>query len=88
MTPKKAQRGRSTTRIVTIHAGCMAMIAQRITIVVTIPTQILAISTHIHHFWVGEFVKKGWTLVFGQHNVHVIKGSTGELIKQIMNKAE
>ena len=35
-----------------------------------------------------KFVKKGCTLVFLQRNAHVIKRSTWELIKQIMNTAE
>ena len=33
-----------------------------------------------------KFVKKGCTLVLSRRNVHVIKGSTGELIQQIMKK--
>ena len=35
-----------------------------------------------------KFVKKGCTLVFGRENAHVVKGKTGEIIKQIITKAE
>ena len=36
----------------------------------------------------GNFFKKGCILVFGQKNLHIIKEQTGELIQQIMKKAE
>ena len=37
----------------------------------------------------GKFVKEGkCTLVFGRKNAHVVKGRTGELVKEIMKQVE
>ena len=37
----------------------------------------------------GKFVKEGkCRLVFGQKNVHIVKGRTGELVKEIMKQAK
>ena len=46
MVRKESRRRKSTTRIVTIHAGCMAVIVQKSTIVVIVPTEWMATLTH------------------------------------------
>ena len=34
----------------------------------------------------GKFVKKGCSLVFEQKNAHIVKGRTGELVKEVMKQ--
>ena len=37
----------------------------------------------------GKFIKEGkCTLLFGQKNMHVVKGRTGELVKEILKQAK
>ena len=53
-------------------------------------TEDVQLSNDIHSPLLGKtkVVKKGWTLVFGCKNAHIVKGITGELIIQIMEKAQ